>query len=130
MDKKFVVTGCICIVFGIILGAFGAHGLKSILDNFPEKIASFETGVRYQIYSGFSFLILGLNANKIKFSLKLVFVFWLLGTIFFSFSIYFLAISPILTFSVKFLGPITPFGGLFIIIGWFILLLKVIQTKH
>ena len=61
MNIKFVITGVLLIVIGIVLGAFGAHGLKVKLVNFPEKLESFETGLKYQMYSGFTFLIIGLN---------------------------------------------------------------------
>ena len=105
MDRKFVVVGIILIFSGIILGAFGAHGLKKILEEFPEKIASFETGVRYQMYSGFAFLILGLNSDKLIFSLKPIFAFWIIG-------------------------PITPLGGLLLILGWIILLMKFILKNR
>jgi len=74
MNVKFVITGIVLIIIGIVLGAFGAHGLKAQLVNFPEKLESFETGVKYQMYSGFSFLIIGLNASKFTFSIKNIFV--------------------------------------------------------
>lgn len=129
MNRKFCIVGSLLIVIGIILGAFGAHGLKSVLSDFPEKIASFETGVRYQMYAGFSFLIIGLNASKLQFSLKSIFWFWLLGSLFFSGSIYFLAVQPILSISLSFLGPVTPLGGLMQIIGWSVLVIKFIKGK-
>ncbi len=127
MDRKFVITGIILVFTGIILGAFGAHGLKKVLFDFPEKISSFETGVRYQMYSGFTFLVIGLNSDKFTFSLKTPFVLWVLGTVFFSFSIYFLALQPVLGVSLKFLGPITPIGGLLLILGWVNLLIKYLK---
>ena len=130
MERKFIITGMVLILISIILGAFGAHSLKVLLENDPDvlkKISSFETGVRYQMYSGLSFLIIGLNKEKFQFSVKPVFYFWLLGTIFFSVSIYFLTLQTILGVSLKFLGPITPLGGLLLIIGWGLLLLKFLK---
>jgi uncharacterized membrane protein YgdD (TMEM256/DUF423 family) len=127
MERKFVIVGMILIVFSIVLGAFGAHALKEVLKDFPEKLSSFETGVRYQMYSGFAFLIVGLNADKFQFSLNSVFGTWLIGTLFFSVSIYFLAIQNVLGVSLKFLGPITPLGGLLLISGWISLLLKFLK---
>ena len=85
MNKKIVVTGICVILIAIILGAFGAHGLKEHIS--PEKIASFEVGVRYQMYQGLAFLILGLNAGKLKFSLNSIYLFLLMGTLLFSVSI-------------------------------------------
>ena len=127
MDRKFVITGIILLFTGIILGAFGAHGLKKVLFDFPEKIASFETGVRYQMYSGFAFLVIGLNSDKFTFSLKTPFILWIFGTLFFSLSIYFLALQTVLGVSLKFLVPITPLGGLLLILGWVIILIKYLK---
>lgn len=126
-QKRYFIIGGILIALSIILGAFGAHALKQLLVNFPEKLVSFETGVRYQIYVGFSFLFLGLIESKIN--IKLIASFWLIGTIFFSLSIYLLALNPLLGINLGFLGPITPIGGLFLIIGWVILVLKLIKHK-
>ena len=130
MNVKFVITGIILIIIGIVLGAFGAHGLKAQLVNFPEKLESFETGVKYQMYSGFTFLIIGLNASKFTFSLKNIFVFWFLGVLLFSGSIYFLSIQPILKVSLSFLGPITPIGGGLIITGWILLLIRLLKNNN
>jgi len=126
-QKRYFIIGGILIALSIILGAFGAHALKQLLVNFPEKLVSFETGVRYQIYVGFSFLFLGLIESKIN--VKLIASFWLIGTIFFSLSIYLLALNPLFGINLGFLGPITPIGGLFLIIGWVILVLKFIKHK-
>jgi uncharacterized membrane protein YgdD (TMEM256/DUF423 family) len=122
-----VITGVILITISILLGAFGAHGLKSLVS--AEKIISFETGVRYQFYHGIGLLIIGLNADKFRFDLKWVHLSILIGVLFFSVSIYFLAIQEVLGVSLKFLGPITPIGGLFMIVGWCILLIKLFRDK-
>lgn len=126
-QKNLLVIGSVLILLGIVLGAFGAHGLKNILQDYPEKLTSFETGVRYQMYMGFSFLILSFLSDKLN--VKLISKFWMIGTIFFSLSIYLLTITPILKMSLKFLGPITPIGGLLLIIGWFLLILQLIKKQ-
>lgn len=126
MNRNIVVTGAILLALAIILGAFGAHGLKSIVSY--EKVESFETGVRYQFYSAFSFLILGLNTDKIKFSLKPVVILLLLGTFFFSFSIYLLSLQEYWQVKLSFLGPITPIGGLLMIIAWLVFIVKLIRS--
>jgi uncharacterized membrane protein YgdD (TMEM256/DUF423 family) len=59
--------------------------------------------------------------------LKSPFLLWLIGTFFFSFSIYFLALQPVLGVSLRFLGPITPLGGLLLILGWLVLLVKYLK---
>lgn len=132
MDKKFIITGIVCILLGIVLGAFGAHGLKKAIANDPDfltHIASYETGVRYQIYLGFSFLLIGFNVDKLQFSLRPVYILWLLGILFFSGSIYFLSMNYLFGGSLRFLGPSTPIGGLLLIIGWILLLFRYITVK-
>lgn len=125
MNKKIILTAAILLMLAIILGAFGAHGLEDKIS--PERIATFEVGVRYQFYIGLAMLILGFNEEKLGFSLKPIFILLLVGVLFFSVSIYFLAIQEILGASLKFLGPITPIGGLLMIIGFLIFLVKLMR---
>lgn len=125
MNKKIILTAAILLMLGIILGAFGAHGLEDKIS--PERIATFEVGVRYQFYIGLAMLILGFNEEKLGFSLKPTFILLLIGVLFFSVSIYFLAIQEILGASLKFLGPITPLGGLLMIIGLFVFIVKLMR---
>jgi uncharacterized membrane protein YgdD (TMEM256/DUF423 family) len=105
----------------IILGAFGAHALKKIFT--PEQIASFETGVKYQMYHAIVLLIIGTQLPLVN-SLEIVMV-WLfiIGTLLFSFSIYGLCISSAKGNKIKILGPITPLGGLLLVAGWVCLLI-------
>lgn len=125
MNKKFVTTGVILVLLAIILGAFGAHGLKKIAD--ANSVASFETGVRYQHYSGLALLIIGFSSNHLAFNLKPFFRLTLLGTLLFSGSIYLLSLQNLIGMELKFLGPITPIGGSLLIIGWAVLLIKIIR---
>jgi uncharacterized membrane protein YgdD (TMEM256/DUF423 family) len=125
MNKKIVLTAAVLLIVAIILGAFGAHGLKDSVS--PERIVTFEVGVRYQIYIGLAMLILGLNEENVGFSLKPTFLFLLIGVLFFSVSIYFLAIQELLGASLKFLGPITPLGGLLMIIGLLVFVIKLMR---
>ncbi len=127
MKKSAVISGVVMMVIAIILGAFGAHGLKEHLT--PEKLNTFEVGVRYQIYHGLAFLILGLSADKVQFSLKRPVQFIFAGVLMFSVSIYFLAIQEMLGVSLNFLGPVTPLGGALMIIGWILFLVKIIRSK-
>ena len=127
MNKKVIVIAVCFIVIAIILGAFGAHGLKEHVTS--EKLASFETGIKYQMYHGLALLVIGLNAEKMTFSLRSVSGFITLGTLLFSVSIYFLTIQEMLGVSLKFLGPITPIGGALLIIGWVIFLVKIIRLR-
>ena len=125
MNKRIVLTAAVLLLLAIVLGAFGAHGLKDKVT--PERIATFEVGVRYQFYIGLAILILGFNEEKLGFSLKPTFILLLIGVLFFSVSIYFLAIQEILGASLKFLGPITPLGGLLMIIGLFVFIVKLMR---
>lgn len=127
MDKKIVISGISMIILAIVLGAFGAHGLKEHVS--AENIQSFEVGVRYQMYHGLAFLILGLYASKFQFSLKSIYLLLLFGTILFSVSIYFLAVQDVFNATLRFLGPITPLGGLLLILGWTIFIIKLIRSK-
>lgn len=127
MNRKIVITGAFLVVIGIILGAFGAHVLKEYLK--PEQLASYETGVRYQIYHGLALFIVGLSTDKIKFKLYWVYGLFSMGVLFFSGSIYLLSLQEIINVSLRFLGPVTPIGGLLLIIGWSILILKLLRNK-
>jgi uncharacterized membrane protein YgdD (TMEM256/DUF423 family) len=116
LDKRIVVTASILGAFTIAIGAFGAHGLKQLVD--AEVITSFETGVRYQMFHVIVLLVIGFAGPISASTKKWVFWFFIFGIILFSGSIYILALKEILRFDVKFLGPVTPLGGLSFIIGW------------
>jgi uncharacterized membrane protein YgdD (TMEM256/DUF423 family) len=126
-DKKIVASSAILATVAIGLGAFGAHGLKDILS--AEALSSFETGVRYQMYHSLALLIIGLAISIPTNTRKWVYRFFVLGIILFSGSIYILSLKEIVTFSVAFLGPITPIGGLLLIVGWFRLLYGILKVK-
>lgn len=126
MNKKIVLSGVILIVIAIILGAFGAHGLKEVVS--AEKIASFEVGVRYEIYVGIILLILGFNTDKLNFSLKWVVNLVLLGAVLFCGSIYLLSLQELTTMKLSFLGPITPIGGSLMIAGLIVFTVKLLKN--
>jgi uncharacterized membrane protein YgdD (TMEM256/DUF423 family) len=127
MNRTIALTGTILLIVSIIFGAFGAHSLKEILKE--EQLISFETGVRYQMIHGLGLLIIGLNADRHGFQLKSVFLLLLFGVLLFSVSIYFLALQDAMDVRLKFLGPITPLGGLFMIVGWSVYAIQLIRTK-
>jgi len=127
--KQIIVTALILMILGIILGAFGAHGLKGKVS--VEKIASFETGVRYQLLNALGLLAIAALKPAVHFSLKTVYVLILCGVILFSGSIYGLTFQEMGSLNLgKVLGPVTPLGGLLIIIGWTLLLVRVIRAKN
>jgi uncharacterized membrane protein YgdD (TMEM256/DUF423 family) len=125
MNRTITATGIGMIMLAIILGAFGAHALKEVLTS--ERLTSFETGVKYQMYHGLAFLIVGLLADRFSFAVKSFFTIALIGIVFFSGSIYLLAIQDVLGIKMSFLGPITPLGGLLLITAWGMLLVKTLR---
>lgn len=103
----------------VILGAFGAHALKEKIQ--PDQLQSFETGVRYQFYHGIALILVGLIASRNpEAGWKWPMYFFIIGTLLFSISIYLLATRDIFGISSwkTVLGPITPIGGLCLILGW------------
>ena len=125
--RNFIYAAILLCLTSIILGAFGAHLLKEILTEF--QLSSFETGVRFQMFHGLAILILSFNKKYFNDKLKFALVIMSLGTIIFSLSIYLLNLQEYLGVTLIFLGPITPFGGLLIIISWFILLF-IVKKKN
>ncbi len=116
MKTITLVFGAVYGMLSVILGAFGAHALKKILS--VERLESFETGVRYQMYAAFFLLIIGYILKFDTSSQKWISIMMIAGTMLFSFSIYFLSLQDYLGANLKFLGPITPLGGLLMILSW------------
>lgn len=117
-SKFFLILGAFFSGSGVILGAFGAHYLKTKLSQ--EMLSVFEVGVRYQIYHGLALCLIGvlglIASNKwMHFSGWSFFA----GNLIFSGSLYALALTGIRSF-----GAITPIGGLLLIIGWGFLILS------
>ena len=123
-QNKIISIAAILGGLSVALGAFGAHGLESMVEAgkvAPDDLKTYETAVRYQFYHTFAILALGLgysflNAKHTKLALGL----FLTGIIIFSGSLYFLVFSePLLGTRLSFLGAVTPLGGLCLIAGWF-----------
>ena len=114
---NWISTGAIFSGFSVMLGAMGAHGLKSVLTD--KKLSAFQTATEYMGYHGLALVLVGviclqLPENHAK-ALKKVGVLFTLGILMFSGSIY------ILTFDgPRFFGPVTPIGGICFMAGWFI----------
>ena len=127
MSQKIMLTALILGALAIVLGAFGAHGLKKFLA--IEQLNSFEVGVRYQMYHAL-FLLFVAQINFITDKQKMiVFVLALVGIVLFSGSIYVLATSTITNIKAKFIGPLTPLGGLLLISSWIYLFYCIIAKK-
>lgn len=116
MKTITLVFGAVYGMVSVILGAFGAHAFKKILS--VERLESFETGVRYQMYAAFFLLIVGYILKFETGSEKWISWLMIIGTVLFSVSIYFLSFQDYWGVNLKFLGPITPLGGLLMILSW------------
>lgn len=121
MTHPFLFIGALLGGVAVALGAFGAHGLKSRLA--PEKLVTFETGVRYQVYHSLALLAVGLTQLALPAAGSLALAGWLFlaGIVLFSGSLYWLALG-----GPRWLGPVTPLGGLALIGGWIVLALAVL----
>lgn len=127
MNKKIVITAAILAAVTIAIGAFGAHGLKELVT--ASSLASFETGVRYQMYHALALFAIGLAPSITEKLKRRVFWLFILGIVFFSGSIYLLSLQEVLPFSVKGIAFLTPLGGLLFIVGWVWLALGVYKNR-
>ena len=127
MNKSILVAGAILGILGIVLGAFGAHGLEKLVDG--DAVNTFETGVRYQIYHAFFLLIVGGTSFVNLKTKKIVFYLVIIGVLFFSGSIYGLATNELSSFDFKTIAMITPVGGLLLILSWVMVLIGIIKNK-
>lgn len=120
LAKTFALYGSLLAALAVMLGAFGAHGLKTKLA--PEMLVTFETGVRYHFYHALGLLAVALVASQLPDSPPLRWSGYLLvaGIVLFSGSLYALSLT-----GVRGLGIITPFGGVAFIAGWLLLALAV-----
>lgn len=112
MERLFFVIGGLSGFIGVALGAFGAHALKSRLD--ADLLATFEVGVRYQMYHAFALLAVAWAQTRWP-GAVLTASGWLFvaGTLIFSGSLYALSLSGL-----RWLGAITPVGGFALLAGW------------
>jgi uncharacterized membrane protein YgdD (TMEM256/DUF423 family) len=128
MKNLTLIIGGIYGLLSVILGAFGAHAFKKILS--VERLESFETGVRYQIYAAFFLLIVGYILKFETSSEKWISILMIAGAFLFSVSIYFLSFQDVWGVNLKYLGPITPLGGLFMIISWAMLIWYFVKIRY
>jgi uncharacterized membrane protein YgdD (TMEM256/DUF423 family) len=127
MEKKITVTAAFLGMTAIILGAFGAHALKTVLT--MNQLASFETGVKYQMYHALFLMLVGLNASMSEKTKRAIYFLTVIGVIFFSGSIYLLATNQLTSFDFKVFGIVTPIGGLLLILAWSVFLLSCFNKK-
>ena len=127
MDRKILLTAAVLGITAIILGAFGAHALKKVLTE--TQLQSFETGVRYQMYHALFLLFIGTFAILNEKERAIIFWLTLSGVLFFSGSIYLLATNQLTQLKTKFLGPVTPIGGMLLISAWGYLFYSILCKK-
>ncbi|RTZ58690.1 MAG: DUF423 domain-containing protein [Gammaproteobacteria bacterium] len=120
MNKSSLTFGTLFAFLAVALGAFGAHGLKTMLT--PQALAVWHTAVQYQMFHALALLIIGLLARFLSDARMLVWAVrsMIIGVVLFSGSLYVLALTGIGK-----LGMITPFGGIAFLLGWLFLLVAV-----
>lgn len=124
MKKNFLSAGALLAAIAVIGGAFGAHYLKTKLS--AESLQTFETGIRYQFYHALALLAAGIvykefPGKQVQWAGNL----FIAGIVLFSGSLYILCAAP----SMKWLGPVTPLGGLCFISGWLLLALAFMKKN-
>lgn len=123
MKETVLIFGALYGGLAVIFGAFGAHALKKKMNE--DLLKSFETGVKYQMYHALALLFVSLFLsfeNTIQHAVGWCFI---IGIFLFSFSIYGLCLTSMNGNKWRFLGHITPLGGLMLVTGWLLLLLSV-----
>ena len=112
MDRLFFAIGSLSAFLGVALGAFGAHALNARLG--AEMLGTFEVGVRYQMYHAFALLAVGWAYTRWP-GTMLTASGWLFvgGMVLFSGSLYVLSLT-----GMRWLGAVTPIGGLAFLAGW------------
>ncbi|WP_340077294.1 DUF423 domain-containing protein [Leptobacterium sp. I13] len=128
MNKKILLVGALLGFFGVVLGAFGAHGLKGYITD--AALDTFETGVKYQMYHAFVLLFVGIIKVFKESTKKYLFYLFLGGILLFSGSIYGLATNELTSFfDFKKIGFVTPVGGTLLIIGWAVMGYQFMRMK-
>jgi len=122
-DRRFFVAGSILAGTAVAAGAFGAHGLEGRVT--PELLAAFSTGARYQIYHALGLLAISWAVTRWP-EARLDLGGWLLtaGTVLFSGSLYLMAMT-----GARWLGAITPIGGLLLLAGWALLAWRIARGR-
>jgi uncharacterized membrane protein YgdD (TMEM256/DUF423 family) len=129
LKHNILIIAGILAGMAVILGALNAHYLKNFLTN--EQLQSFETGVKFQMYH--SLALIGIAALKIRYRAKyLVSSGWafIIGIILFSFSIYLVSTRELfVAYDLIILAPLTPIGGISLVVGWVLFIMAAISIK-
>ena len=120
--KKELITASVFFGLAVILGAFGAHGLKEVVSE--KAMQTYQTGIQYQFLHAIALFILAILSQLFELHLIVVKNLFIVGIILFSFNCYFYAIS-----SIKLFAMIVPLGGVSFVIGWVVLVTKLVRQK-
>ncbi|MEJ7692589.1 DUF423 domain-containing protein [Daejeonella sp.] len=128
MNKRIIVIASVFGILAVVLGAFGAHGLKKLVS--AEALDTWHTAVQYQFYHTFAMLFLATFSRFRSRTINAASWFFTIGIVLFSGSLYLISAKDILNIvNLSLLGPLTPIGGLFFILGWISLLVATIRNK-
>lgn len=124
--RNTLIIACVLAALAILMGAFGAHALKSRVT--PEQLSVFHTGVTYHFYHVFALLFLALlSLRRPYLNLRPSVILFLMGILLFSGSLYMISTRDIHGISTSFIGPITPIGGILFVVGWLLLAYRLIK---
>ncbi len=118
--KLWIIISGICGFTSVAIGAFGAHGLRNVLS--PDRLEIYKTGVIYHLLHSITILAIALSGQT-KYLISALF--FLIGIILFSFSLYLYAVTSAIVFAI-----ITPFGGISFLIGWLLLIIQAFKEKN
>jgi uncharacterized membrane protein YgdD (TMEM256/DUF423 family) len=123
LAKRSLVIGSALLALAVLIGAFGAHGLKNMVE--ADKLVTFETGVRYHFYHAFGLIVLGLIQQNFQ-DLRLNVSMWsfVVGILLFSFNCYFYVLTGVKIFAI-----IVPIGGILFVLGWIMLTIKLLKLR-
>ncbi|KIO75481.1 membrane protein [Pedobacter lusitanus] len=128
MNRRIILTASFFGAVAVILGAFGAHGLKSMIS--ADQLAIWAKGIEYQFYHTFALLFLSTFARFRNKLVDIAYYCFTIGILFFSGSLYLLATREVLQLSwVNIVGPITPLGGLLLVAGWISLFFAALKNR-
>lgn len=128
MNKRIIIAASIFGMIAVILGAFGAHTLKGRLSS--SELEVWKTAVDYHFYHTFALLFLSTFSKKNSSAINLSAWFFTIGIVLFSGSLYLISTKEILNISqISIIGPITPIGGLFFIMGWVCILIATLKNR-
>lgn len=119
---NFILWGSVFLCLAVGLGAFGAHGLEKMLT--AKYLATFKTGVTYQFYHGFALIFVGMLQQQLGIDLSRVAYLFFAGIILFCFNCYLYSMTEI-----KMVAMLIPFGGMSFLLGWGVLIFKILKVR-